>query len=354
MKPFLLPCLLVLSAAALAQWTPQNSGATVRFRGVCAVNEKIAWASGANGTYARTLDGGATWRAATVPGAEKLDFRDVEAFDADKAFLLSIGEGESSRIYKTTDGGKTWALSFQNKNPEAFFDAIAFFDRRNGLAMSDPVDGRFVVMRTTDGGATWKPIPPENMPPALEGEGGFAASGTCLITQGKTNAWIATGGAARARVFRSTDGGQSWQVADTPIRTGNASSGIFSLAFRDAMNGMATGGDYRQEKVAADNLAITRDGGRTWNLVANSGLGGFRSAIAWAPGSRTNLIATGPAGTDYSTDDGRTWRPFDAAGDRAGFHALSFAGRTTGKQTVAWAAGEGGRIAKFTDTRGDK
>ncbi|MFN0109054.1 MAG: WD40/YVTN/BNR-like repeat-containing protein, partial [Blastocatellia bacterium] len=298
----------------------------------------IAWASGANGTYARTIDGGKTWQSAVVPGAEKLDFRDVEAFDAKTAYLLSIGPGEASRIYKTTDGGKNWSLQFTNNNPKAFFDAIAFWDVNNGLAVSDPVDGRFVVIRTSDGGKSWNPIAPENMPAALEGEGAFAASGTCLIAQGKTNAWFATGGAKSARVFRSADNGQTWFVASTPIKTGNAASGIFSISFKDARTGIAVGGDYQKEKEAVDHLALSGDGGRNWKLVKSSGLTGFRSAVAWI--SESALIAVGPSGTDSSLNDGANWTNIGSSG----FHAFSF----SRKGRTGWAVGEKGSIARFT------
>ena len=152
---------------AYAQWESQTSGTTVRLRGVSAVNERVAWASGDKGTYARTVDGGKTWRAGQVAGASHLDFRDVDAFSSDVAYLLAIGEGEKSRIYKTVDGGLNWTLQFQNSRPTAFFDAMAFWDARHGIAMSDPVDGRFLVITTADGGATWKEISPSGMPPAL-------------------------------------------------------------------------------------------------------------------------------------------------------------------------------------------
>jgi len=340
----LLLSLSLFSQAVSLQWRVQLSGTTARFRGVSAVSDKVAWASGANGTCARTTDGGKTWQAATVPGAEKLDFRDVEAFDADTAYLLSVGEGENSRICKTTDGGRNWKLQFTSKNPKAFFDAIAFWDKSHGIAVSDPVDGKFVIIRTADGGATWQQVPPENMPPALPGEGAFAASGTCLIVQGKDNVWFGTGGAARARVFRSGDGGATWQVADTPILSTSASAGIFSLAFRDALNGIAVGGDYRKENEAVDNLAITSDGGRTWRLVRNSGLAGFRSAVAWLPGSRSELVAVGPSGSDYSSDGGLTWRSIGTTG----YHTFSLARRGR----AGWAAGEGGRIARFSGNTG--
>src|SRR2546427_60152 len=176
--------ILLFNAMGLAQWVPQHSGTTARFRAVSAASRMIAWASGSGGTYARTTDGGATWQSALVPDASQLDFRDVQAVDANTAYLLSIGPGEASRIYKTSDGGLDWTLQFTNHNPKAFFDAFAFWDARTGIAMSDPVDGRFILIKTTDGGANWKELPRENSPQALEGDGAFAASGTCIAVQG--------------------------------------------------------------------------------------------------------------------------------------------------------------------------
>jgi photosystem II stability/assembly factor-like uncharacterized protein len=307
-------------------------------RGVSAASDTVAWASGNKGTVVRTVDGGATWVRRPVPAAEGLDFRDIEAISADTAYVLAIGPGEQSRIYKTEDGGATWALQFTNPDPRAFYDAIAFWDAKTGLAMGDPVDGRFTLVRTVDGGRTWAPVPPANIPAALPGDGAFAASGTCLVVQGSRHAWFGSGGAARARVYRSADQGLTWAVSDTPIMAGNASSGVFSLSFSDPDHGVAVGGDYRLEREPGDNLAITNDGGRTWAFAGTTRLRSFRSAVAFVPGSKgRRLIAVGPGGTDTSADGGATWAPL---GDD-GFHALSIAprGRT------AWAVGEQGRIA---------
>jgi photosystem II stability/assembly factor-like uncharacterized protein len=166
---FPLMCALFCIGAAQTiqpKWITQSSLTTARLRGVSAVSSTVAWASGSDGVYLKTTDGGATWRAGTVPGAETLDFRDVEAFDADTAYLLSIGEGEHSRIYKTTDGGEHWRLQFTNGNPKAFFDAMAFWDPDRGVAVSDSVDGRFMIIKTIDGGASWKELPFEKLPPA--------------------------------------------------------------------------------------------------------------------------------------------------------------------------------------------
>jgi photosystem II stability/assembly factor-like uncharacterized protein len=334
----LIICFIILCTTGLAQWTPQQSGTAARFRGISAASSMVAWASGSGGTYSRTTDGGKTWTSSVVPGASQLDFRDVQAVDANTAYLLSIGPGEASKIYKTTDGGRGWTLQFTNKNPKAFFDAFAFWDARTGIAMSDPVDGRFIVIKTTDGGATWNELPREASPESIEGDGGFAASGTCIAVQGKKNVWFGSGGAATARVFRSTDGGDTWKAAPTPITAGNASSGIFSIAFRDAKNGVIVGGDYRKENEAGNNVAITSDGGATWTLAKGPRPSGFRSAVAFVTGTqRPMFVAVGPSGTDYSVDNGASWISLGALGH----HAVSFAG------PVGWAAGEAGRISKY-------
>ncbi len=208
-------------------WQPQESGTDASFRGLSAVSAEVAWISGTGGTWGRTVDGGATWQMATVPGAEELDFRDVDAFDAETAYLMSAGPGELSRIFKTTDGGASWQLQHANPGPDGFFDGMAFWDAGRGLVYGDPVGGHFFILATADGGATWKRPPLAGMPPALPEEAGFAASGSGLTVGAGGLAWFGTGG-PEARVFRSTDHGQTWTVAPTPVLAGEGSTGIFS------------------------------------------------------------------------------------------------------------------------------
>jgi photosystem II stability/assembly factor-like uncharacterized protein len=339
---FLFASILLAGERAQAQWKQQASGTSADFRGLSAVSATVAWASGTGGTFARTTDGGATWHAGRVAGAESLDFRDVDAFDAKTAYLLSIGKGDSSRVYKTNDGGLRWQLQFTNKNPDAFFDAMAFWDQDHGIAFSDPVAGRFLIITTDDGGATWNQVPAENIPAATTGEGAFAASGTCIAVQGKNNVWFGTGGTA-ARVFRSTDRGRTWEVARVPIISGIESAGIFSIAFKDASNGIIVGGDYKKPNEATDSVATTTDGGRTWKLIARSYPAGYRSAVAYVPGARVPaLVAVGTSGSDYSMDGGINWVSLD----KENYNSVSFAGRGG----AGWAAGPAGRIAKFAGT----
>jgi photosystem II stability/assembly factor-like uncharacterized protein len=328
--------IVVVYALVAPRWTMQTSGTDARLRGVSAVNERVAWASGSGATVLRTNDGGATWRKLNVT-SEALDFRDIDAIDAQTAYVLSIGNGPASRIYKTTDAGATWTLQFKNDDPKAFLDAMSFWDANNGIVFGDSVDGKLYILLTDNGGRTWTRVPTVNLPPALENEGAFAASGTNIAVFGKTHAWIGTGAGAKARVLRTTDRGRSWQVADTPLAAAQ-SAGIFSIAFRDEKHGVVVGGDYRKESEAVDNLAMTDDGGITWKLV--KGLSGYRSVVAYVPSMKTPaLVAIGPSGGDYSIDDGKTWQPITGPG----FDTFSFIPRSSS----GWGAGANGAIGKL-------
>lgn len=324
---------LTCLSSASAQWIKQSVNTTASFRGLSVVSEKVVWASGTGGTVIRTIDAGTNWKAMAVPGADKLDFRDIEAFDANTAYVLSIGNGESSRIYKTTDGGLTWSLQFTNKNGKAFFDAIACWDKKNCIAMSDPVDGHFLLISTTDGGDSWKQISSSGRPVAKNGEAAFAASGTCLYIAPRGVIYLVTGG-TDARVFRSDDRGLNWIVADTTILRGTPGSGIFSIAFRNELLGTVVGGNYEKPDATVNTLAFTQDGGKTF--YGGEGLTGYRSGVTYID-DRT-LIAVGTNGTDISSDVGRTWR-------KIGREDLS-AVAAKGKKTV-WAVGAKGLVVKL-------
>ena len=328
----------VLIAAALAapapvpSWTVLKSGVTARLRGVSASSANVVWASGTDGTVIRTEDAGQNWVRLNIPETEKLDFRDIDAIDDRTAYVLSIGPGEASRIYKTSDAGKSWTLQFRNAEPKAFYDAMAFRDERRGFAFSDSVDNTFVILQTSDGGNSWNRVPTSALPPALPGEGAYAASGTNVVVR-RDLVWIAT---TASRVLRSTDGGRSWTIAKTPLASG-PSAGIFSIAFRDAQHGIVVGGDFKKEAEAIDNAAVTDSGGRNW--IAVGGLSGYRSAVAYAPAADRTVVAVGPSGTDVSFNDGRSW----IAVPGPGFHAVSFAPRSR----VAWAVGETGAVGRL-------
>ena len=146
--------LLLLPTTARAQWTYVSSGTNAELRGLSAISDRVVWASGARGTVARSMDGGRSWRADTVPGAATLDFRAVHALTHGAAIIASAGEAEKglAKIFATADEGHRWQLVYSTDRKGVFLDAIAFWDARHGIALSDPVDGHFFILVTKDRG----------------------------------------------------------------------------------------------------------------------------------------------------------------------------------------------------------
>jgi len=346
MKSFFLPLLFVLACVAAAGptspvWTKQDSNVSARLRGISAVSDNVAWASGSANTVLRTADGGANWKKIPLPEqmtAAPLDFRDIDAIDEQTAYLLSIGESTASRIFKTTDSGAHWMLQYTNPDPKGFLDAMAFWDADNGLVIGDSIDGHLQLLITSDGGSSWTKVPDAALPPALPGEGAFSASGSNIAMIGVNDAWIAM----NARVLHTSDRGKTWSVSTTPIDS-SESAGIFSITFRDSSHGVVVGGDYKNENAAINNVAITADGGKTWKLIREKGLTGYRSAVKYLPGGGKSMIAVGPTGADFSNDDGQTWTALSYAPLNTGFDAISFVrGHTT-----AWVSGNQGALAQL-------
>jgi photosystem II stability/assembly factor-like uncharacterized protein len=318
---------------------PQEIGTDVLLQAVSAVDENVVWASGHGGTWARTLDGGATWTAHTMAGADTLQFRDVHALDADRAWLLSAGSGELSRIYHTQDGGETWELQFLNPEPDGFYDCLEFRDAKHGIVYGDAVDGELRILRTRDGGETWEYTRTADVPAALPGEGGFAASGTCVALGPGRRAWIGTGAADTARVLATLDEGRTWTAVPAPLPAGEA-AGIFTIAFRDSLHGVILGGDLARPDEHTDNVAATSDGGASWTLAGRPVLPGAVYGAAYVPGAPTpTLVAVGPHGADWSADEGATW----SSADTVAYWGLGIASPAAG-----WLVGPEGRIVRIS------
>ncbi len=339
----LLLWMLVAVPAGAQWWEVQTSGIDTNLRGVSAASVPdakgahvaVVWASGSNGVILRSLDAGKTWRRLHVADGDALDFRGIVAFNASTAYVMSSGEGEKSRLYKTTDGGETWKLQYTDKRKAFFLDAVYCISQKECAALGDPIDGRFVLLTTTDG-ERWNPLPSGNLPAALPGEGAFAASGTSLIYGGQEIAF-GTGGARAARFFHSPDLGQTWTIVETPIASGTASSGIFSIAFGDDNRILVVGGDYKEPNRPYRVAAYSFDEGKTWKLAAQQP-GGYRSALAHIDDGR--WVAVGPNGEDFSNDYGAHWKHTDSLN----LNAVTLLDIWTG-----WAVGPNGTIARFVN-----
>ncbi len=336
---FLLFAVLLVSPPSVHSWSIQTSGPDTNLRGISVASvsssasaASVIWACGSHGVILRSTDAGATWTRLHVPGADLLDFRSIQAFGAASAYVMSIGTGRQSRIYRTLDGGKNWTLEYIGNRSSIFLDDLACISKIACFALSDPVDGKFLLLATRDG-KDWRELPRDRMPPALPGEGVFAASGTSLAVY-RREIYFGTGGASRARVFRSADMGRTWTVSPTPIAAANASSGIFSIA-RKGKNVIILGGDYKDTGRRDRAAAYSLDGGVTWRL-ARCSVGGFRSAVVFLGGA--TVLAVGPSGEDISQDAGASWIPVGS---------LNFNAVAALDSQRAWAVGPKGTIARY-------
>lgn len=305
---------------------------TANLRGLSLVDENVVWASGTNGIFIKTNNGGSTWQIDTIEGTETLDFRSIEAFNENIAIVVSAGT--PACIYLTRNGGISWKQTWHSEDSSIFLDAISFWDQNNGLVMGDPIDGKLFILKTKNGGNSWEKISGEKIPKSLGNEGGFAASGTCLALTGNKNAWIGTGGDS-ARVYATNDAGSSWSVINTPVLSGSPMKGIYSLSFKNQKEGIAVGGEWNVEN-PLQSKAVTEDGGLSWSL--GTGADFYCSGSCYALDDV--FLACGQSGIDISINGGKEWRHIDDT------HLYGIAFDKTGK--TGFGTGPEGRLVKLS------
>ena len=331
--------LIAPAQPAKLSWQMQDSGTTAGLRGVDSVDGKVAWASGTEGTVLRTIDGGEHWTKCAVSDAASdgatLDFRGVQAWDAQTAIVMSSGTGDKSRLYKTIDSCKTSTLLYTNPDKDGFWDSVRVDDKMTFMILGDPVDGQFSVFNTNDGGKSWS----KTQYPGLRsetGEGAFAASNSSLLVNWADGiAAFGTGGPSGARLFWNCDPCKRdalWTAAPLMSFPKGASAGVFSLNLRDWHRWAAVGGDYKKPNETSGTAAYSKDGGKTWT-ASTKPPHGFRSAVQWSRDLKA-WIAAGTNGSDVSYDDGKTWTPIEDGN----WNALS----------LPFVVGPKGRIAKLS------
>ncbi|HMG68798.1 MAG TPA: hypothetical protein VK588_13965 [Chitinophagaceae bacterium] len=280
-----------------------TQGTKTSLRGLSVVNDNIVWVSGSNGIVGRSTNAGKNWKWYTVNGFEKNDFRDIEAFDAVTAVIISVGE--PAYILKTNDGGDTWKVVFENKTKGMFLDAMEFWNEQSGIVIGDPIGGRFFITRSFDGGSTWQDIPFANRPVADTGEACFAASGTNIRALDKDEAVFVSGG-TESRIFIRNS------AVELPIVQGKETTGANSISVYDEHSRkggkrmIVVGGDFNADSVSQKNCFYTDDGGKTW-IAPKISPHGYRSCVEYL--SKKDIVTCGLNGVDYSLDGGKnfTW-----------------------------------------------
>ncbi|WP_010227913.1 WD40/YVTN/BNR-like repeat-containing protein [Gillisia marina] len=305
---------------------------SLSIRAIELMGEDLAFAAN-NGTYGMYNSQNKSWKS-NIQEYDTLvpEFRAIASTNSD-FFMLSVGN--PALLYKTGDSGKM-ELVYKEENEKVFYDAISFWNDEEGIAMGDPVDTCLSIILTRDGGKSWNKISCENLPAAAEGEAAFAASNSNIAIQGNKT-WILSGG-KKSRIFFSPDKGKTWEVFDTPIIQGTATQGGYSLDFFDDNNGFIIGGDYTKPDENQANKAVTKDGGKTWELVAAGQEPGYKSSVRYVPGKNgEELVAVGFTGLSYSNDAGKSWKKLS----EDGFYTIRFL-----NDSIAYAAGKN-RISRL-------
>ena len=284
---------------------------SISIRAISIDSGKI-WYAGNSGKYGYfDLDNEKDFNGHMAKDTLKLEFRSI-AKTASHIFILNVGS--PALLYRISKDGSEIKLVHQEKHEKAFYDSMQFWNDKEGIAMGDPTEDCLSVIVTRDGGATWKKLPCDKLPKIIEGEAAFAASNTNLIVKGN-DTWMVSGG-KKARVFHSADKGDSWKAFDTPIVQGEAMTGIFTADFYDSKNGFIAGGNYEKPDQNFGNKAVTKDGGKTWNLIAEKRGFGYASCIQYVPNSDgKQLVAVGASGLHYSSDSGENWKQFSTDKD---------------------------------------
>lgn len=297
-----------------------------------------ALVSGSNGKVfkASSAHKPLSWQMLHLPDCDSLQFRDVAILN-DKTFLLmAAGEGAHAQIWKSIDSGKHWNKVYQNLLPKAFFNGFDFWDSKRGILISDPIDEQVYLLETNDAGNTWQRLQSESLPILNGKEYGFAASGTGIQCFGEGNIAVGTGGEV-ARIFRSTDYGNSWSVENTPILQGSNSQGIFSVHFLNNQKAMAVGGDYASDELAGNNI-IHLNAGDTWTNLAAAENIRFKSCVRYLNASL--ILVTGTSGTAITYNAGDSWEYLP---DVKGYHTIAY--NTSLKR--GFMAGSEGRVLEF-------
>lgn len=234
----------------------------------------------------------------------KLEFRSIAQTNK-HIYILNVGN--PALLYQISKDEKKAKVVYQENHEKVFFDSMQFWNNKEGIAMGDPIADCLNIIITRDGGNSWSKVPSDKLPKVMEGEAAFAASNTNISIKGNST-WIVSGG-KKSRVFYSPDKGFSWTVFDTPIIQGKAMTGIFTADFYDTKIGFIAGGDYELRNQNFSNKALTTDGGKTWNLVAENQSFGYASCVQYVPKSNgKGLVTLGSSGLYYSSDGGISWK----------------------------------------------
>jgi len=340
---FLLSALFLgLTCSVRAQWTDVGPGTVVNPDAprnvfcLSPIGENGLWASPIHPTFQdvrevmRTLDGGNTWDIFQLPETDGnyLPVR-ILAENADEARVVALRYPSPGRtkLFYTTDGGGTWTdipgpYNEQGKGVQN----IHFFTPQEGVMFGSPRTGdasvdKIKIFRTSDGGQSWVELFDPNVPEPASNDSYFLLSGNDSYAAVGDTLWFVT---TENNVYRTTSRGANWQVFSTGLQGSSTIAGLTSVAFKDALNGMVV--TFQPQQVA-----VTQNGGSSWTEVAVPESPTAR-CVQYVPGTdNTYVITDGYEGNSdeiaITFDGGQTWESWPG---NPAMNCVSFQSTTSG------------------------
>ncbi|MEO0065607.1 MAG: hypothetical protein RI983_933 [Bacteroidota bacterium] len=304
-------------------------------RGLSVVSEKIIWVSGSNGMVGKSTDGGKNFQWMQVPGFEKRDFRDIEAYSDQVAIIMGIAE--PAVILKTKDGGNSWYTVFTDSTKGMFLDAM-HAEGKTIQVVGDPINGKAFFAISHNEGESWSSQLKDGIP-LQEGEAFFASSGSNLqiaspYEQFKSATWMVTGGKA-SRIINARDQRDSYAL---PLLQGKESTGANSINISPSGKfAFIVGGDFARDTVREGNAVKVEFGKSIRFTQPITPPHGYRSSVVYI--NENTLISCGTSGVDISRDGGMHWENIS----KLSFHVV----KKAKKSKAVFLAGGGGRIARL-------
>ena len=237
------------------------------------------------------------------------------------AILAAIAVALMSAAVCHAQGGWATARVTSGGND---LNAVCFIDSERGWVAGD----HGFLAYTDDGGASW-----------IEQHLGVAHSINDIYFTNKEHGFALAGGS----IFESSDGGRSWHEAYkfSPAEFNGATPELYSLRFNGKKRGWVVGSTSRNDEIVNSILAITRDGGATWQVL-NALTSQELIHIDFVDEKRGWIVGAGGA-ILHTEDSGETWTKQNSATNVTLFH-VDFRNEKRG-----WAVGEKGTILRTED-----
>ncbi len=259
----------------------------------------------------KSEDGGASWRHVGLGDVQQVGRILVDPQNPDLVYVAGMGHpygpSEQRGVFRSADGGANWEkvlyvnqntgasrIEFDPNDPATIYASL--WEHREGpwenARFSGPNSGLY---KSTDGGTTWRKLT-EGLPGA---EQGLGKTGVGIAPGNSSRVYAVVDAREGGGIYRSNDGGESWQLTSSDRRLWRQGGGFGELRVHPG----------NQDLLFLANIAAyqSEDGGFTW--TSNKGApGGDDYQRIWINPEQPDIrIYAADQGATITVNGGRTW-----------------------------------------------